>query len=198
MFKYFSKNYDLDDVLIFINKHSNSKPKIIISDYNFFIDDKQTKRSNTDVFKTMYDDIVQNELTLEFIIIDNKNTAKYMENGFKLNHMLETIYNKNILNTFFFNKYYNFFDSLNNIFYINSSLKKKHFLLSELIKDPFYNTSFSSPIPIFLLFSSLIEVIDFVFTYTISKNVYIIIYSDDNYKKKYINEIFNILNKIVK
>lgn len=196
MFKYFNCNNTLTDVFNAVNREANDKPKIIISDYNTLIDKKISKRdTEDDIVLKEFSDLIQDQLTLEFIVFDNKYTVEDMEDGFDLNNMIDTMYSQNILNKDYFYTYEQHLDSNRNICFVKGDNKKKNFLLNALIDDKFYK-SFDIPIKTFVMFSSILDTIEFLLKYKINNNVCIILFElEKNSKLQFYKDILQVIQK---
>lgn len=193
MFYFFNKNYYLDNIFDLIEKQQT--PKIIFCDYNVLINQNETLNENTSMFHDYFYKFLTNEYTLEFLVFSDKYTPKNMEDGFVINNLIDSIYSQSIFNINFFKEKKHDIDRINNIFKIN---KEQNDFIYSLCKDDFYYKPYNTPLDIFLLFSSAIEVMDFVLRFKIPKNVHIILYNTSfNCLREYEKKIFEFINNIL-
>lgn len=193
MFYFFNKNYYLDNIFSLIEK--NKKPKIVFCDYNVLISQNETLNEHTSMFNNYFHKFLINEYTLEFLVFSDKQNPKSMEDGFVINNLLDSVYSQSVFNINFFKEKKYRVNRINNIFQMHDP--QNDFLYS-LCKDDFYYKPYNNPLEIYLLFSSTIDVIDFVLRFKIPENIHIILYNTSfNYLKEYENKIFEFINNIL-
>lgn len=194
MFNFFTKNTTLDTIIDLIN--SNNDPKIVFCDYNVLINNN-ILNEHTSMFFTTFKNFFKKENLLEFIIFSNTNTAKNMEDGFLINNLLDIIYEQSIFNISFFKTNRKNIDFINNIIHINNNIDQNDFLYN-LCLDDFYIKPFNKPLKIYLILSSLKDVLDFILRYKIPPHVSIILYNTNfNFLNEYENKIFEFINNII-
>lgn len=195
MFIFLNNLTSLDTIIGIIN--SNNNPKIVFSDFNFFINKRNELNEHTSMFDISFKKFLSEDKLLEFIVFSNTHTPKQMEDGFIVNNLLDSIYNQSIFNINFFKENRHNIDTINNLVYINN-IDQNKFLYS-LCMDDFYSKPYSEALHIYILFASVKDVIEFVLQYKIPKNVSIILYNTKfNYLKEYEEQIFEFINNIIK
>lgn len=169
MFKYFSIKDNLSEVLLYFN---TSYPKIILCEYGCLVDNRMYIRDfNEEDLLIFFKEYLKSEFLLEFIIFDNKKEQEKITDGLTNVGMYEPLIEQEpVLNSFYEN-YKSFISRNRSIWKINLNDSKKNELINILAKS-YEETN----IKICVIFSTLIDAVNFSLVYDISPNMEIVVF----------------------
>lgn len=194
MFKYFSIDSDLIEVISYIEIQSYKKAKVFFSQYGALINNFAIRSSNDECLDK-FNSIIQDDLTREIFIFDTQISLSTMQQTLENNNMFESICKRSIINKTFFKTHSSKLDRINNVSFIKNGLETQASLLVKLVNDTFYHSSYLDPILIFILFSSLNDALDFILRFKIPKNIHIIVYTSHAYLNERIEDVKQIVSK---
>lgn len=185
MFKYFSISDNLSDVFSYI-KTFDGIPKIIISDLEFL---------NNRQIPTIVKNVISNAFTIDFFVITTEKDIKTIQD--QLNDLIDTIYAQDVTNSSFFMNNSISITKINNIISVNQKKDLDTFIFN-LINDNFYKKSFDAPIKIFILFSSITSIIEFLCKFKTFNNTVFILKTNEIYDIHKMIALQNFIENLLK